>query len=64
MVDELVDGGAGFEEVADDQRGGEVVVHGVVALLAEGFYHLFRFGVTLRGNLNAREVVDGVEELL
>ena len=64
VVDELVDGGAGLEEVADDLRGGEVVVHGVVAFLAEGFYHLLRFGVTLRGNLNALEVGDGVHQLL
>ena len=70
MVDELVDDGAGLEQVTDDLRRGQVVVHGVVAALAEGLDDALRFGVTLRlpsfggsEGGNAREVGDGVHQL-
>jgi len=35
VVNDAVDGRSGIEEVADDERGSEVVVHGIVALLAQ-----------------------------
>ena len=48
VVDELIDGGAGLKEVADDLWRGQVVVHGIVALLAQGLHHLLCLRVTCR----------------
>ena len=53
VVNEFVDDRAGLEEIADNLWCGEVVVHGVVAFLAQTLHHLFRFSVTLWGNCNA-----------
>ena len=62
-VGELVDGVAGFEEVADDDGRVEVVVHGVVALLLEGGGIVGREGAA-RGGLHAVELGKAVDEAL
>ena len=50
--------------MADDGGGGEVVVHGVVALLAQLAGHLVRLGIALGGGCDALEVGDGVHQAL
>ena len=64
MVDELVDNGACLEEVSDDERSGEVVVHGIVALLAKLAYHLLCLCVALSRSCDAVKVADAVHEFL
>ena len=64
VVDELVDHAAGFEQVTDDLRGGEVVVHRVVALLAQRLDDAVGISIALSGGLYAVEVADGGEEFL
>ena len=46
MVDEFIDRGASLKEVTDHLRCGKVIVHGIVALLTQGLYHLFRLSIT------------------
>ena len=64
VVNELVDNGAGLEEMADDLRRSEVVVHGVVTLLAQGLYHLLGLGITFIADLNTLQITDSVRQFL
>ena len=64
MVDELIDRGASLEEVADYLRCSEIIVHGVVALLAELCYHLLGLSIALGRRLNTLQVIDGVHQFL
>ena len=64
VVGQLIDDGAGLEQQADDQRRGEVVVHGVVAALAQRLDGALRLGVALVGRSDAAERGHGVGQLL
>ena len=64
MVYELVYYGASLEEMSYDERRSEVVVHGVVALLAQFAHNLLCLGVALCRSSDAVEVGDAVHEFL
>ena len=64
MVCQFINRSACLEQIAQHQRCGEVVVHGVVALLAQGLYHALGLSITLVANLNALQVVDGIHQFL
>ena len=55
---------AGLEEMTDHNLRLEVIVHGIVAFLAQFLYHLFRLRVTLVRSLNAVEIGDAVKQTL
>ena len=64
MVYELVHYGASLEEMSYDERRSEVVVHGVIALLAQLAHNLLCLGVALCRSSDAVEVGDAVHEFL
>ena len=64
MVYELVDGRTSLEQIADELRSSQVVVHRVITLLAQTLDHLFRFCITLTSRLYALQVADSLQQLL
>ena len=51
VIDEFINDRTSLEEIADDLRCGKVVVHGIVALLTQGFHHLLSLGIALVADL-------------
>ena len=64
VVEQLVDHAASLEQIADDQRCAQIIVHGIVAFLSQLANHLFGLLVTFVGRLDALQVVDTVHQSL
>ena len=64
MVGEFVHHRTSLEEVADHLRGCEVVVHRIIALLAQTLHHLLRLSVALVRYLHTSQVSDTVHQFL
>ena len=64
MVNELVDYRASLKQMADDLWSSQIVVHSIVAFLAQRLHNMFGLTITMCADIDALQVGNALQQFL